>query len=160
LFSLALRRSKNKEIRVRHEIRGRHWIDRADIFRASVNLRRNPYMCSLSADFRTRRLQHADILRCLFYPVHRFLHSRVDEKPLDLLMRWRHQESTNSRDRVYALLGLLSRDVLPSAQACSYDVSPASLFGQVTHDLIREEGGLRPFIGSTERPLVTQGMPT
>ncbi|KAF2028166.1 hypothetical protein EK21DRAFT_70251 [Setomelanomma holmii] len=43
---------------------------------------------------------------------------------------------------------------------CRYDIPVATLFEYVTLDLIRDEGGLRPLLGSSEMPHRTPGLAT
>ncbi|KAJ4310661.1 hypothetical protein N0V94_008334 [Neodidymelliopsis sp. IMI 364377] len=80
--------------------------------------------------------------------------------PLNLLMRWRHRKATDQHDKVYALLGLMPPNAIPSAQACDYTIPVSTLFGKVTLDLIRSEESLRPLIGACDTPHITADMPT
>ena len=137
-------------------------MSRQDVITVARRLKNGPqgHLASFSFAFQARRRRHDELIRCLLYPVHGFLHSQNGEEPLNLFMRWRHRQATDSRDKVYALLGLLPADVLPSAQPCSYFISAPELFAQVTLDLIRHEGGLRPLVASSEMAHVTAGLPS
>jgi len=86
--------------------------------------------------------------------------SSSHDGPLDLLMRWRHRDATDPRDKVYALMGLLPSDVLPSARLYDYEAPASLLFANVTFDLIQLEQGLRPLIGSSEMSHKTIGLRT
>lgn len=104
--------------------------------------------------------RHGELIGLFLYPVRGLSISSNGEEPLDLLMRWRYREATDPRDKVYALLGLLTSNALASARYCNYDISPAALFTRVTLDLIRQEKGLRPLLGSAELRHVTPELPT
>jgi hypothetical protein len=135
-------------------------ISRDDVLATSRHLRSELLHAHFPESFRTKRRQHHELLRRMLYPVHGFIHSSTNDGPLDLLMRWRHRDATDSRDKVYALMGLLPDNVLPSARTYDYDAPAATLFANVTFDLIQEEGGLRPFIGSCELPHQTANLPS
>ncbi|KAF1847615.1 HET-domain-containing protein, partial [Cucurbitaria berberidis CBS 394.84] len=137
-------------------------ISRKDVMLVARRLKHGPRgnLTSFSVAFQARRRQHDELLRWLLYPVHGFLHSQNGEEPLDLFMRWRHRQATDPRDKVYALLGLLPANILPNAQSCSYLVSVPLLFSQVTLDLIRYEGGLRPLVAASEMAHRTLQLPT
>ncbi|KAJ4363410.1 hypothetical protein N0V83_009703 [Neocucurbitaria cava] len=143
-----------------------HWgplsIARSSIILAAQRLKNGSrgFLAAFSPLFQARRRQHDELLRWLLYPVHGILHSWNGEVPLDLFMRWRHRQATDARDKVYALLGLLPAKVLPSAQACSYALSVPELFAQVTTDLMRYEGGLRPLVAASEMVHVTEELPS
>jgi hypothetical protein len=133
-------------------------ISRDAVFRAAYNLIGANMVHLFSTKFRTYRNSHTPLLRRMLYPIHGFRHYKEGEPPLDLLMRWRHRDSTDPRDKVYGLMGLLPVHVFPTAAPCSYEISASALFEGVTVDLIREEGGLRPLLGSAEMPHVTPGL--
>jgi hypothetical protein len=135
-------------------------VSRADVLATSRHLRSDLMHAHFPETFKTKRVQHYEMLRRLLYPVHGFIHSGNHDGPLDLLMRWRHRDATDPRDKVYALMGLLPSNVLSSARSYDYE-SPASLlFANVTFDLIQLEQGLRAFIGSREMPHQTASLPT
>ncbi len=69
------------------------------------------------------------------------------EDPLDALNRWRSRGATDTRDKVYALMGLYSTLPLPSVQDYSYEIPVTQLFANVTVDLIRHNEGLAPLVG-------------
>ena len=86
--------------------------------------------------------------------------ARQGELPLDLLQRWRYREATDPRDKIYALMGLFPTMPFPNVQSCSYELSTVTLYARVTLDLIQLEGRLRPLIGRSGEPHVTEGLPT
>jgi hypothetical protein len=135
-------------------------ISRDDVFRASRYLRISNTRKHFSRDFTKQRIRFYELLRRLLYPINGFIHSTTDDGPLDLLMRWRHRDATDPRDKVYALMGLVPGNVLPSARTYDYTMAPAILFARVTFDLIQEEMGLRPLIGSCDMPHKTPGVPS
>ena len=110
--------------------------------------------------FQEQKRVHTELLRWILYPVHGFLYSLQGEEPLDMLMRWRHRKATDARDKVYALLGMLPLDKLPSARPCSYSISVPDLYARVTVDLIRHENSLRPLVASSEMVHQTPNVPT
>jgi hypothetical protein len=131
---------------------GRLRLERDVVFRAALRLRASVMSRIFSAQFCKQRV--------LYIPIRGFLHYKNGEKPLNLMMRWRHRDSRDPRDKVYALLGLMPAHVLPSALRCSYDISASKLFQCVTIDLMKRERGLRPFLGSTEMAHVTPDLST
>lgn len=133
-------------------------IDRDLVVRASKNLRSCERTGLFSPQFRVHRLKYTPLLRRLLYPMHGFRHAERDDGPLDLLMRWRHRHATDPRDKVYALAGLLTPGVIPSAEQCSYDLPVADLFQNVTVDLIKYEDSLRALVGSQELPHCTPNL--
>jgi hypothetical protein len=135
-------------------------ISRDDVFSASRHLRMSNTRKYFSSEFTKRRIRFYELLRRLLYPMHGFLRSTTDDGPLDLLMRWRHRDATDPRDKVYALMGLIPGNVLPSARTYDYQAPPALLFARVTFDLIQEEKGLRPFVGSCDMPHKTPDVPS
>lgn len=134
-------------------------IDRKVVLDAARNLRDLDSLPSLPEGFATCRRTYTELLRRLLYPVHGFRHSRTDNA-LDLLMRWRHREFTDPRDKVYALLGMISPPAIPSALPCDYTIATPKLFAGVTRDLIKHENGLRPLLGACEIPHSTPDTPT
>ncbi|KAF1951453.1 HET-domain-containing protein [Byssothecium circinans] len=110
----------------------------------------------IAADFR-------DLTSNFLYPVRGLSIARLGETPLDTLMRWRYRKATDSRDKVYGLVGLIAADTLagiPALRDVSYSISPAVLFARVTLDLIKFTEDLRPLVGARELPHVTPGNPT
>ena len=134
-------------------------ISRETVLAAARNLRDLGSLPSLPEGFAACRHNHTELLRRLLYPVHGFRHSETDN-PLDLLMRWRHRKFTDARDKVYALLGLISPQAIPSALSCDYSIAVPDLFAKVTLDLIKHEHGLRPLLGACELPHLTPNNPT
>ena len=134
-------------------------IPRDDVLTAARNLRDLQELPSLPKGFASCRYTYTELLRRLLYPVHGFNISKVDG-PLSLLMRWRHREATDPRDKVYALVGLLPPKLIPSAQSCDYTISIPELFAMVTLDLVKFERSLRPLLAACEMPQVTAGIPT
>lgn len=134
-------------------------ISRQVVVRAARNLRDLQKIPSLPKGFASWRYQYTELLRRLLYPVHGFGHSESDGA-LDLLMRWRHREATDPRDKVYALLGLVPPEACPSAQPCDYAAAVSDLFAEVTVDLIKHEGTLRPLLAACELPHTTPGAQT
>lgn len=136
-------------------------LSRDDVLMAAVLLKTQETHKNFTPAFTDKRMQHNELLRRMLYPVRGFLHAHTNtDGPLDLLMRWRHREASISRDKIYALLGLLPTEALPSARQYSYEVPAASLFANVTFDLIEEEQSLRALIGSSEMPHMTPDLPT
>jgi hypothetical protein len=134
-------------------------ISQQDVLQAAQNLRDIQELSGLPMGFTSSRHEFTSMLRTLLYPVHGFNHSKIDG-PLNLLMRWRHRKATDQHDKVYALLGLMPADAIPSAQACDYTIPVSALFAKVTLDLIRSEGSLRPLVGACDTRHVTADMPT
>jgi hypothetical protein len=83
-----------------------------------------------------------------------------EERPMNLLRRWRYRKATDPRDKVYALMGLFSTNPFPSVQSCNYSIDTSLLYARVTLDLLRSENGLRPLVGLRGEPQVTAGLPT
>jgi hypothetical protein len=135
------------------------FIGRKDVLAAARNLRDLPSLLSLPDAFAFYRHTYTELLRRLLYPVHGFNHSKTDNA-LNLLMRWRHREFTNPRDKVYALLGMITPNAIPNAQSCDYTIAVSRLFAQVTLDLINHEGGLRLLLGACEMPQQSVDMPS
>ncbi|KAI1080943.1 HET-domain-containing protein [Whalleya microplaca] len=72
------------------------------------------------------------------------------EGPLVMLWRFRDRRSSDPRDKVYAIMGLLGEGApnpLPGVTPADYTVPVPTLFKRVTVDLIRDEWSLRPLIG-------------
>ncbi|KAJ4986746.1 heterokaryon incompatibility protein [Stagonosporopsis vannaccii] len=134
-------------------------ISREAVLAAARNLRDLDSLPSLPEGFAVYRRAYTELLRRLLYPVHGFNHSKTDNA-LNLLMRWRHREFTDARDKVYALLGMISSDAIPCARYCDYTIAVPQLFAQVTRDLIRHESGLRPLLGACELPNMTGDVPS
>ena len=132
-------------------------VPRKDVLAAARNLRDLSNLPSLPNGFALYRHTYTELLRRLLYPVHGFNHSKTDNA-LDLLMRWRHREFTDPRDKVYALLGMIAPTAIPSAQICDYTITVPGLFAQVTLDLIDHEGSLRPLLGACEMPQQSPGI--
>lgn len=124
-------------------------VPRKDVLAAARNLRDLSNLPSLPDGFALYRHTYTELLRRLLYPVHGFNHSKTDNA-LNLLMRWRHREFTDPRDKVYALLGMIAQYAIPNAQSCDYTIPVSRLFAQVTFDLIKHEGSLRPLLGACE----------
>lgn len=135
-------------------------VSRNEVKSAARMMRSDVMHLYFSEEFTQKRIQRYELLRHMLYPIRGFMHSEDADGPLDLLMRWRHRAATDPRDKVYALLGLMPVNSLPSAQYCDYSVSICSLFSNTTADLIRLEQGLRPLLGSSELPHKTSGLPT
>jgi hypothetical protein len=135
-------------------------VSRQDVSAAAQNLRSNILHSPFDKLFEFQRVQHYELLRRMIYPVHGFIYSTTIDGPLDLLMRWRHRDATDPRDKVYALMGLLPDTALPSARGYDYEAPASLLFANVTFDLIRLEGNLRSLIGSCEMPHRTSHLPT
>lgn len=68
------------------------------------------------------------------------------DSALYLVTRWRYREATDSRDKIYALLGLTTSGKLPMVAGCSYDTDAKDVFTTLTIDLILDEGNLIPLI--------------
>ncbi|KAL6705440.1 hypothetical protein ACN47E_006705 [Coniothyrium glycines] len=130
-----------------HFVWGHLSVPRDKVIQTVRNLRGNE-LKAFAKSFQAYRKVYTPLLRCVFYPVNGFNISQSGEEPLDLLMRWRHRLSTDPRDKVYALLGLLQANCLPTAQPCSYSINVVDLFAGVTVDLIRYEEGLRALLGA------------
>jgi hypothetical protein len=135
-------------------------VSRADVLATSRHLRSDLMHAHFPDTFKAKRVQHYEMLRRMLYPIHGFIHSSTHDGPLDLLLRWRHRDASNPRDKVYALMGLLPDDILPSARTYDYEAPPSLLFANVTFDLIRLENGLRPLLGSCEMTHCTTALPT
>lgn len=135
-------------------------VSRAEVLATSRHLRWDLMHAHSPDTFKAKRVQHYEMLRRMLYPVHGFIHSSTHDGPLDLLMRWRHRDATDPRDKVYALMGLLPSGGLPSARSYDYEAPASVLFANVTLDFIQLEQGLRPFIGSGEMSHQNNGVPT
>lgn len=127
---------------------------------AAQNLQVDKMYELFSPSFCHLRLLHTPLLRRILYPLHGFQHANKHDGPLDMLMRWRHRDAIDPRDKVYALMGLMREDDLPSARGYNYNVAPSILFANVTFDLTNLEKGLRPLIGSCELPHKTPDQPS
>jgi hypothetical protein len=125
-------------------------LDRDLVLRASNNLHSSEIMQLSSPQFRIHRLKYTPLLRRLLYPIYGFRLAEGGDGPLNLLMRWRHRDATDPRDKVYGLGGLLPPGAIRSAEQCSYDIPVTDLFQNVTLDLIKHEDGLRALIASQE----------
>lgn len=69
------------------------------------------------------------------------------DEPLDLWKPWRRRMTTEPRDNVYGLMGLVNQpEKLPLVERCDYNVPVADVFAMLTVDLIVAEEGLRPLI--------------
>lgn len=134
-------------------------IRREVVLGAARNIRKIHQPDLYSTEFVERRFEHLELLRRLLYPVHGFIHSRTDGTA-DLLLRWRHREATDPRDKVYALLGLIRPGTIPSAQLVDYSIIAPVLFARVTVDLMKLEGSLRPLLAASEMPHTTASLPT
>ncbi|KAH8743709.1 heterokaryon incompatibility protein-domain-containing protein [Hyaloscypha sp. PMI_1271] len=104
--------------------------------------------------------RYLDLHKGFMYGIRGLTISKAGEKPLDALQRWRYREASDPLDKVYALIGLFSRNPFASIQSCSYDISPAQLFSCVTLDLIQLEGSLKPLVGRRGEPQLTPGIPS
>jgi hypothetical protein len=135
-------------------------VTREDVISTARHLRSDLLHTHFTKLFKNKRVMYYEVLRRMLYPVHGFIHSSTNDGPLDLLMRWRHRDATNPRDKVYALMGLLPEAVLPSARGYDYEEPAYLLFANVTFDLIQVEDGLRPLIGSSEMLHCTPNVPT
>jgi hypothetical protein len=132
-------------------------VSRKDVLAAARHLRDLSNLPFLPEGFTRYRHTYTELLRRLLYPVHGFNHSKTDNA-LNLLMRWRHREFTDPRDKVYALLGMIKPSAVPNAQSCDYAIAVPTLFAQVTLDLINHEGSLRPLLGACEMPQQSPGI--
>jgi hypothetical protein len=135
-------------------------VSRQDVSTTARSLRINQPHSHFPELFEMKRIQYYELIRRVVYPVYGFIYSTTIDGPLDLLMRWRHRDATDPRDKVYALMGLLPEYSLPSARGYDYEAPPSLLFANVTFDLIQLEDGLRPLIGSSEMPHRTSHVPT
>lgn len=66
--------------------------------------------------------------------------------PLQSFYKWRYRLATDSRDKVYGLLGLHHAGTLPSVDKCDYTISSTKVFCSLTYDLILNEQSLLPLI--------------
>lgn len=135
-------------------------VSRDDMFSTSRYLRRNVIYDYFSEEFIEWRAHYSELIRRMVYPVHGFIHSSTHDGPLDLLMRWRHRRSTDPRDKVYALMGLMPENALPSASNYDYEAPPSQLFANVTFDLVQTEKGLRSLVATSELPHQTTDLPS
>jgi hypothetical protein len=83
-----------------------------------------------------------------------------EDSPLHLFQRWRFRSSTDPRDKIYGLMGILDDLNLPSVQSCDYGMSTNELFTRVTADLIRLGGDLEALIGRRGEPSRQEGLPS
>ena len=79
--------------------------------------------------------------------------------PIRTLQRWRYRESHDPRDKVYGLMGLFQSSDLPSI-TCDYTASAATVFTDLTLDLLRLRNNLLPLVGWRGEIHVTPGLPT
>ncbi|KAF2166290.1 hypothetical protein M409DRAFT_23480 [Zasmidium cellare ATCC 36951] len=79
---------------------------------------------------------------------------------LGTLFRWRERETTEPRDKIFALMGFFAEPPLPSIPSCDYSLSVVELYKLVTLDLIRENRGLLPLVGRRGEPRTTPGLPS
>ncbi|KAF2844661.1 HET-domain-containing protein [Plenodomus tracheiphilus IPT5] len=74
--------------------------------------------------------------------------TKEGETPLEILHRWRYRDALDARDKVYALGGLFDpEDTIPSIANCDYSVDVATLYANVTRDLIEWDQGLEYLVG-------------
>lgn len=104
--------------------------------------------------------RYPELIGNFLYPVRGLDISRNGEAPLDILQRWRYRDATDPLDKAYALTGLFPRIPFRSLRSCSCDITPATLYTNVTLDLIRSERCLRPLVGFRGEPHVTADLPT
>jgi hypothetical protein len=83
------------------------------------------------------------------------------DSPAYVVQRWRFQEASDPRDKIYALLGLCSRGSLPTVEKCDYKSSVVDVFCNLTMDLILSENSLLPWRMDPrlESDKATLGMP-
>ncbi|KAI1772249.1 HET-domain-containing protein [Hypoxylon cercidicola] len=81
---------------------------------------------------------------------------------LEMLWRFRYRHSTDPRDKVYTIIGLLREGErpLPSVTSFDYELPIATLYKRVTIDLIRNDWGLRPLIGLRGEQKSVPGLPS
>jgi hypothetical protein len=131
-----------------------------DVQRAALHLCLEEHVDRFSEDVQYAISQYEGLLPHFLYPVRGLQRSANGEAPLKLLMRWRYRKATDPRDKIYALLGLLPPEALPSARHCDYSIPLHALFRNVTLDLLREEQNLRPLIAASEMSHVTPHLPS
>ncbi|KAH9874366.1 hypothetical protein IAQ61_003555 [Plenodomus lingam] len=74
--------------------------------------------------------------------------TKEGETPLETLHRWRYRDALDPRDKVYALGGLLDPEYpIPSITNCDYTIDVATLYANVTLDLIEWVEGLECLVG-------------
>ncbi|PNH44878.1 hypothetical protein VD0004_g2930 [Verticillium dahliae] len=66
--------------------------------------------------------------------------------PFDTVHKWRWRGATDKRDKIYGLLGLINPGILPSTEACDYEVPASEVFAVATLELIVAEQSLRPMV--------------
>ncbi|KAH7303631.1 heterokaryon incompatibility protein-domain-containing protein [Stachybotrys elegans] len=79
---------------------------------------------------------------------------------LGSLYRWRYRETSEPRDKVFALMGLFPGIPFPSVPFCDYSLSVVDIYKLVTLDLIRQNRGLLPLVGRRGEPRATPNLPS
>ncbi|KAM0420554.1 hypothetical protein ACHAPT_011723 [Fusarium lateritium] len=86
--------------------------------------------------------------------------SKREESPLMTLRRYRNRSSTDTHDKVYALMGILDIGAFPSVLTGDYTELASVLYTRVSLDIIRLSGGLEPLIGMRGGARVTPNLPS
>lgn len=105
--------------------------------------------------------KHRELLERLFNPVLGMqVVIRGQECPSHAFRQWRHRNSSNPLDKVYALMSLVPDASFSRMGPIDYNVNPAQLFTRVTIDLLSLSGSFEPIIGFRGEPRVTRGLPS
>jgi hypothetical protein len=84
----------------------------------------------------------------------------ANERPIQVLWRWRGREATDPRDKVYGTMGLYRHSPFSRIQLCDYKCKTNDLFAKITLDLISQEKDLIPLVGRRGEPQITSNLPT
>lgn len=95
-----------------------------------------------------------------YVPIVRGLICAQDGEPaLYILWRWCPRQATDSRDMVYALIGIFPLN--PSwTMAPDYTLSTAQVYARATIELVRQMNDLTPMIGMRGLPRLIEALPT
>jgi hypothetical protein len=91
------------------------------------------------------------------------LAQQVDSKIfLQTLWRLRHRQATDTRDKVFGLMGIIFglEQSLIRVQECDYNTSKVALFSKLAVDLFEAQMDLTPLLGFTGTEQPTIGMPS
>ena len=84
---------------------------------------------------------------------------RRAEAPMHLFFKWRRRQASDPRDKVYALLGLCDRTVLPKTAKCDYGLPIGEVLINLTVELILHEKSLKPLIADLKPEVPMPGVP-
>jgi hypothetical protein len=80
----------------------------------------------------------------------------------EMIHRYRFRQATNTRDKIYGLLGLCEHGRLPVTEICDYTIPVSQVFSTLTQELILDRKTLRPLtVSPRQQPFeATPNIPT